>query len=102
MDAIQVDDDELEGLELALDSLRTGLALMAQPTNEAEVDEVGSDKELAIPQLNPVKWLMGVPGHYALLAEGRRVRALMAAGESWLRATCLTVITGNEWMGLAA
>ena len=52
--------------------------------------------------MNPVKRLMGVPGHYALLAEGRRVRALMAAGESWLRATCLTVITGNEWMGLAA
>ena len=84
MNPIQVDDDKLKRLELALDSLRAGLALMSQPTDKAEVDEVGGDKVLAVPQLNPVEWLMGVLSDNALLAESRRIHALMAAGESWL------------------
>ena len=38
MNAVQVDNDKLEGLKLALDSLWAALALMSEPTNEAEVD----------------------------------------------------------------
>lgn len=68
MNAISVDDNKLRRRRAATLRLRTWLPLVTQPTNIAQVYEIGSHEILPIPYLNPMEWEMEVLGDDACLA----------------------------------
>ena len=79
MDTIGVNNDELQWWRFPLDSLQAPSALMAQPLNVTNVDQISGNEVFAIPHLNPVEGVMDMTRNDAGLAESRRVHTFVAA-----------------------